>query len=169
MKKLFVVLAVVFVMGTLTPSNADAYYRHYRHNHGVRVHYGGYGYWGWGHTTRHVHNYCSYYNHPAYQWIPGQWIEEERQVWVEGPMNRIWVEPVLGESVDPYTGQNIKTVVDGGYYQLEKVPGQYETRKIRRYIPGYYQPIPAAQPVQETVQEQTIQQETVLQQEEVVQ
>ena len=69
-------------------------------------------------------------------WVPGHYESVSRQVFVPGPTRRVWVEPVhewrLGALGFRYV------CIRAGYWKTIQLPGRYETRCERVYVPGHW-------------------------------
>jgi hypothetical protein len=71
-------------------------------------------------------------------WVPGRYETVNERVWVEGPVQRVWVEPVyewrLGSCGFRYV------CAREGYWRSVRLPGHYENRCVRVWHPGYWAP-----------------------------
>jgi len=67
-------------------------------------------------------------------WIAGHYETVREQVWVPGPWQRVWVEPVhrwrLGRCGFEYV------CVSAGYWRSVQLPGHYEERCTQVWRPG---------------------------------
>ena len=67
-------------------------------------------------------------------WVPGHYENVSRQVFVPGPTRRVWVEPVYEWR---FGSCGLRYVcVRAGYWKTIQLPGRYETRCERVYVPG---------------------------------
>lgn len=69
-------------------------------------------------------------------WIPGRYESVSRRVFVPGPTQRVWVEPVYEWRVT-YCGVRYVCVREG-YWRTVQLPGRYETRCERVYVSGHW-------------------------------
>ena len=67
-------------------------------------------------------------------WIPGFYETVARRVWVPGPVQRVWVDPVYEWSIGHCGWQYV--CVRQGYWRTVHLPGHYEVRHERVYRPG---------------------------------
>lgn len=76
-------------------------------------------------------------------WIPARYGIEQRREWVEGRIERVWIEPVFEVRYDS-CGKPFKFCVAGGHYASRRTGGHYETRDVRVWQPGHWAAICAS-------------------------
>jgi hypothetical protein len=74
---------------------------------------------------------------PAPVWIPGQWVNEQQQVWVPGACVQVWREPIYQTHYN-YCGQPYQVLVRPGYYETVQQPGYYQYQTTQVWRPGYW-------------------------------
>lgn len=72
-------------------------------------------------------------------WVPGCYENREQRVWVPATRQRVWIEPVYETRYDP-CGRPIRVLVRPGCTQWQTVPGHYQTKTVRVWVPGHYAP-----------------------------
>ena len=68
-------------------------------------------------------------------WIPGHYETRLTRVWVPGTIRQEYVPPVYEDRCD-YYGRHYRVLVREGYVRYIEIPGRYETREERIWIPG---------------------------------
>ena len=108
------------------------------HHGGVQLSYGeGHGYHGGrgpvvaGYAPR---AYCP----PARVFVPGHYATVEREVWVPAFREKVWVEPVYTTRYDP-CGRPLRVLACDGRWTVRVVPGHYERRCERVWVPAGYE------------------------------
>lgn len=92
--------------------------------------YGTHGYRGVG-ASYHSSGYAS-----SRVWIPGRYESVSKRVFVPGPTQRIWVQPVYEWRVT-FCGVRYVCAREG-YLRTFQLPGRHETRYERVYVPGHW-------------------------------
>ena len=65
----------------------------------------------------------------------GRYETRYQQVWVPGRQEQVWVEP-LHEWRRDVCGRRYRVEVRPGHFTLRHVPGRYETRAVRVWVPA---------------------------------
>lgn len=75
---------------------------------------------------------------PVRVWVPGCYETAVERVWVPACRERRWIEPVLETRYDA-CGNAYRVVVCSGRWEWVDVPGRYDSRTVRRWVPGHYE------------------------------
>lgn len=67
--------------------------------------------------------------------VRGRYETRCEQVWVPGRPERVWVEPLFQWRHDP-CGRRYRVLVRAGHHVQRYVPGRYETRSVRVWVPA---------------------------------
>lgn len=68
-------------------------------------------------------------------WVPGRTEIVYERVWIPGRCERVWIEPAYRYQRDS-CGRLVRVLACAGYWQTVNRPGYYESRPVRRCIPG---------------------------------
>ncbi len=71
--------------------------------------------------------------HPGYD--GGRYEYRSERFWVPGYDKEVWVEPVYEWRYDP-CGRRTRVLVRSGYYRTVCVPGRYDTRQVKVWVPA---------------------------------
>ena len=72
---------------------------------------------------------------PRRVFVPGRWVVETRQVWVEGRTRQVWFEAVYETRYDS-CGRRYTVCVRPARYETVCEPGHYESRTVEVWQPG---------------------------------
>jgi hypothetical protein len=81
-----------------------------------------------------LHGRCT----PARIFVPGHYASVEREVWVPACREKVWVDPVYATRHDA-CGRPVRVLVCEGRWSVRVVPGHYETRCERVWVPAGYE------------------------------
>jgi len=69
-------------------------------------------------------------------WVPGHYETVWQRVFVPGPIQRVWVEPVYEWRIGSCGVRYV--CVRAGYWKSIQLPGRYESRPVRVYREGQW-------------------------------
>ena len=124
------VLPLVLSAALAPAARADGFGFSYNANtkHGaISIGYSNAPYWAPGYRVR---NACA-------RWIPGHYETVRERIWVPGPIEQVWVEPVCEWRRDS-CGRTFMACVSEGHYERVRQPGHYEYRDMRVWVSGHW-------------------------------
>lgn len=75
---------------------------------------------------------------PAREWIQGRWVERVERIWIAGREERVWV-PAEYRTMRDHCGRTIQVLARPGHWEVQCVPGRYETIVHREWEPGRWE------------------------------
>ena len=72
---------------------------------------------------------------PRKVWTPGHYQTVARRVWIPETYQKVYIEPVYETRYDE-CGRPITVLVREGYWTSKCIPGYYETRHDKVWVPG---------------------------------
>jgi hypothetical protein len=124
-------LSLVLCAALAPASRADGFGISYTQNtkHGaIAVGYSSGPFWGPGYRA-------GPYGHRARCWVPGHYETVREKVWVEGCLERVWIDPAYTWRRDAW-GRTYPVCVSAGRYEMVKRPGRYELREVQVWVAG---------------------------------
>lgn len=73
-------------------------------------------------------------------WVPGHYETVERQVWIPGTCEKLWIEPCYETRYDS-CGRPYRVLVAAGHWTTVETPGHYEIRCVQVWVEGCWEPI----------------------------
>ena len=71
-------------------------------------------------------------------WVPGHYETVCREVWIEGRVEQVWVEPRFELRYDS-CGRAFQFLVSDGCWRTVRHPGHYETQRFQVWVEGQWQ------------------------------
>lgn len=71
-------------------------------------------------------------------WIPGCYRTAYERVWIPTAKKKTWIEPIYETRYDE-CGRAYQVLVREGCWRWIEVPGHYEDRPVKRYVPGRWE------------------------------
>jgi hypothetical protein len=85
-------------------------------------------------------DYCKPAPHRrSVHWVPGHYETVERDVWVPGTCEKVWIEPCYETRYDA-CGRPYRVLVKPGHWTTVETPGHFETRCVQVWVEGCWKP-----------------------------